>query len=413
MPRRVTVLLQGPVGPFFGGLARELQRRGDTVWQICFNGGDRFFAERSCRIDYTGDAAAWPAWIARFLAERRADRVMLFGDCRPLHLAAAEVCVRLGIPVWVFEEGYLRPHYITLEEGGVNARSPMRRDPAILTRAEHHHPLPPPRPYRLMMLRRIVTCIAYYVMMSLRRRAYPAYRHHRSTDLIGEGSAWLKAWWRRWRYALRDRGILRRIAARRTYVMPLQVAGDSQILHHSPFPDVAASIRHVVASFAEHAPAGSVLVIKHHPMDRGYNDYTALIRELGAAHGLGDRLVYLHDTPLPVLLHLADGLVTVNSTAGISALLHGVPVKVLGDALYDLPKLTHPGPLAGFWARPKAPSRRAFAAFQTQVRWRSQLNACTASASSTWDLFDRLYGFEPQATGHTTTVILPTLAGSR
>jgi capsule polysaccharide modification protein KpsS len=34
-----------------------------------------------------------------------------------------------GIRFLAFEEGYLRPHFITLEEGGVNAFSPC---PAIL-----------------------------------------------------------------------------------------------------------------------------------------------------------------------------------------------------------------------------------------------------------------------------------------
>ena len=42
MPECRTLLLQGPVGPFFRGLATELQRRGDWVRQVVFNGGDAF-----------------------------------------------------------------------------------------------------------------------------------------------------------------------------------------------------------------------------------------------------------------------------------------------------------------------------------------------------------------------------------
>ena len=37
------------------------------------------------------------------------------------------------------------------------------------------------------------------------------------------------------------------------------------------------------------------------------------------------------------LLRNAAGVVTINSTIGITALYHGVPVKVLGNAVFDVP----------------------------------------------------------------------------
>ena len=50
------------------------------------------------------------------------------------------------------------------------------------------------------------------------------------------------------------------------------------------------------------------------------------------------------------LLQAARGLVTINSTVGMSALLHGVPVKVIGTAYYDLRGLTYAGTVDDFWS---------------------------------------------------------------
>ncbi|MEM1276156.1 MAG: hypothetical protein AAGH74_06510, partial [Pseudomonadota bacterium] len=50
-----------------------------------------------------------------------------------------------------------------------------------------------------------------------------------------------------------------------------------------------------------------------------------------------------------------SGLVTINSTTGLSALRAGCPVKSLGKAIYDLPGLTHRGSLDSFWRAPIAP----------------------------------------------------------
>ncbi len=54
---------------------------------------------------------------------------ILFGDRRPVHRPAVnhgEVC---GVRTHVFEEGYFRPYWVTLEREGVNGHSLLPRDP--------------------------------------------------------------------------------------------------------------------------------------------------------------------------------------------------------------------------------------------------------------------------------------------
>jgi short-subunit dehydrogenase len=59
----------------------------------------------------------------------------------------------------------------------------------------------------------------------------------------------------------------------------------------------------------------------------------------------------------------AAGLVTVNSTLGVAALHHGIPVKALGNAVFDVAGLTSPLPLDAFWHDPRPPDPALMADF--------------------------------------------------
>ena len=390
-----TLLLQGPVGPFFSGLAQELRRRGDQVTQIVFNGGDEWFADRQAAIRYTGNEAEWPAFLSSILTQRRIDRVFLFGDCRALHRSALELCRAKDITTFVVEEGYLRPSFITIEEFGVNAFSRLPRKPSWYFEQEKTLDTNERQlvHYRWAFLRRTWICIQYYMALELLRSAFPGYVHHRCSELRVEGTAWLRSMWCWWAYRFRERNALADLQGKEFFLVPLQVHNDSQVTEHSDFPSVGDFIRVVLASFAQHANPKTHLVIKHHPMDRGYADYSTLMERLAIEHGVHGRVHYVHDVPLPRLLRSAAGVVVINSTVGLSSLIHGVPVKNLGRAIYDLPGLTAQQPLDAFWRSPRPVNRRLATAFCAVLKHRTQLNASTSSSESTWDLFDRVPEF--------------------
>ena len=55
--------------------------------------------------------------------------ILLFGDCRPYHVVRApELRPLRGVRTYVLEEGYLRPHWMTLELDGVNGHSRLARE---------------------------------------------------------------------------------------------------------------------------------------------------------------------------------------------------------------------------------------------------------------------------------------------
>jgi capsular polysaccharide export protein len=371
------LLLQGPMGPFFQRLGRDLQSVGATVFKINFCGGDQLFY-RDGAIRYTGTAADWPDFLERFLDANRIDAVLLFGDCRPLHAAAVRVCKATARDVYVFEEGYLRPDFVTIEHGGTNNHSPLPRDPESYLRF-HPHPTITSEPQRVRHVFRWATVYAtlYCVAMALLARRYPHYRHHRSLRPAHEAVTWLRAAARRVIYQWQERGILARLTraeAGNYYLVPLQVQGDSQICVHSRFDSVPEFIETVVASFAESAPEHRLLVIKHHPLDRGYNDYRHLIAALAARHGIETRVLYVHDLHLPTLLQHARGTVVINSTVGLSSVHHGTPVCVLGDAPYAMPGITHQGSLDRFWFDQDQPDAVLYDRFRAWLRAHNQAN---------------------------------------
>ena len=124
----------------------------------------------------------------------------------------------------------------------------------------------------------------------------------------------------------------------------------------------------------EHAPKNKAIVFKHHPLDRGYTDYSLLFENLISENGLRGRVFYVHDVDLPTLLKHAQGTVLINSTVGMSSLFHGTPVKTLGTAIYDLPGVTSQQPLDDFWSESGSVSKKTYNQLRQYLVERNQIN---------------------------------------
>jgi capsule polysaccharide modification protein KpsS len=219
--------------------------------------------------------------------------------------------------------------------------------------------------------------ILYYWASAARKSRFAHYRHHRPFEWLSEGSRWIRSGFRKWWYSRRERHILEELIPqfdKNYFVCPLQVHCDMQVVVHSEFNSIEHFVGEVLASFCEHAPSNKAIVFKHHPLDRGYTDYTSLFANLVAELGLQGRVFYVHDVCLPTLLKHAQGTVLINSTVGISSLFHGTPVKTLGDAIYDIPGLTSAHSLDDFWRCERYVNATFFQAFRAFLIQRNQLN---------------------------------------
>ncbi len=348
------LMLQGPFGPFFRSIADKLDQAGYSVTKVNLNAGDAWYSPNG--IDYTGSIEDWSEWLRNLIQEYQIEAIIVFSDARIYHRIAHEVALRLGVLFLVFEEGYLRPNWITLEPWGVNAHSTLSRNPADYN-AEP--PAPPPEhhiPDHFSYRAKLAMC--YYFITWLFQWKYPGYKHHREISWA-EPRRWIVGGFRKVWYKWRQRDVLnllRQNWSGKTFLMPLQVHNDSQLWLHGGHA-METYIEQTMASFAEHAPNDTVLVIKHHPLDRAYRNYIGLIRTLTRQFDLHGRVFYVHDIHLPSLFPILKGTVTVNSSVGMTSVEEGVPVKTLGKAIYNIVGLTHQGDLDGFWNDPQPVDR--------------------------------------------------------
>ena len=375
--RRSFLVLQGTASPFFGRLAVALRHRGHVAHRVNFCGGDLFYAGKGESWNYTHKAEELRAWYADRLQAHRPTDILMFGDCRYIHQCVNPAARDHGVRVHVFEEGYVRPHWVTLEQHGVNGRSLLPRDPAWYREQGRNIPAAPRgRPTGYNLRERALHDIWYRAANVLYQSRFPFYKSHRPRNGLIEyaGLANRALHSRRHRRHAEDSTGMLLAAGRQYYLFPLQLNSDSQIVEHSPFDGMVSAIDRVMRSFARHAPAQAWLVIKNHPLDTGLIDYRRHASRVAQELGMTGRFVFLDAGHLPTLLEHARGAVVVNSTVGLSALHHRRPLIALGTAIYDMDGLTWQGSLDDFWTQGSEPDTALYRRFLDYVVHTTQIN---------------------------------------
>lgn len=375
---RKVMLLQGPMGSFFKKLATWLNAQSIECHKVNFSAGDWLFYHGENTHNYYGTLSNFGVWLSRQCESLGIEALVCFGDCRFYHVEAQKVAEQLGLKFLVFEEGYIRPNYLTLESGGVNEFSKIKQkfltyQNSSVLYERPDHPIEVNSSYSLLIKSACLFYLAWIVCFWL----FPFYKHHRLISPFAEMFYWGRSFVRRAiNYHIEPHRFLNIIKKydKRYYVVALQVHNDSQVRVHSDYSDVKEFIIEILESFSRHASAEQHLVFKHHPMDRGYRHYGHLIRTRATHLGIVDRVHYVCDVHLPTLLKHSIGLVTINSTTGLQALYHEKPVKVMGRAIYHLPKLTYQGSLNHFWQNPGRVNRLAYRHFRYILVHYSQLN---------------------------------------
>ncbi|EJA9534116.1 capsule biosynthesis protein [Campylobacter coli] len=343
---KTVLLLQGPVGTFFHRLAIKMKKNKTKVFKLNFNGGDFLFypSGKRCKCDEKD----LENFYESFFKDKKIDAIVMYNDCRLIHAKAIKVAKGLGIGIWIFEEGYLRPYCITFEKDGVNANSSLPRDKNfylscnILTKESIKEI---PGGFKFMAF----SAFLYWLFSFLLAPFFNNKLHHR-TLFPFEFLFWFRSLYRKYLYKLTEKKLNQKIYSleKKYFLAILQVYNDTQIKHHYR-KSIEEFIEELILSFANHARAKSYLVFKHHPMDRGYRNYSKLINELSQKYHVEGRIFYVHDTYLPTLLKNALGCITINSTVGLSAILEGCPTKVCGNAFYNFEGLAYPKKLQFFW----------------------------------------------------------------
>ncbi|MBK0326905.1 capsular biosynthesis protein [Rhodobacteraceae bacterium F11138] len=378
-PQRTFLFLQGPHGPFFQMLGRALCDAGNRVWRVGFNAGDRaFWPDADSYVPYSGRLTDWSKTIDRLLRDLSITDIALYGDTRPIHAEAIAAARRHGIRIHVFEEGYMRPYWVTYERDGANGHSRLMNMSVpdmktALARSGMDTPMPPA--HWGDMRQHMFYGALYHWFVMFRNHRYRNFQPHRALNVRQEFRLHLRRL-----LLLPLHAAERRIATTRIrrgsfpyHLVLLQLEHDSSFQAHSPFADMPAFLNEIVTGFSRGAPRHHHLVFKAHPLEDDRAPLRRTLRQLARAHGLQGRVHFVRGGKLAPLLDGARSAVTVNSTAGQQALWRGLPLKVFGQAVYAKPELVSRQALPEFFASPKRPDMDAYRTFRQFLLQTSQV----------------------------------------
>ena len=333
---RKILLLQGPVGPFFKELQEKICDAGYSVKRALFNSGDDLFASGQSCVRFTGTLDAWKSWLQFEILQNRPDCIVLFGSSRPAHKMARHLADQFGIQVLSLEEGYLRAGYITAEQGGNNQYSPL-----VAWKHDARMPSDIGKRIESKSMRSSFAVMSlwgatYYLARDLLSRRTDEELFHRPRENV------LTLSWR-WFAQMQRRAIawiteipLRRALYRNPsfIIVPLQVSKDSQIQVAARGWTTRKLVDQCLMALTQASPH-LTFVFKLHPLELFNNEIVRMIDQRARSLGI-DQKSYkiLHTGRIGDLTAHSSGMVLINSTSGFSALHHGVPLLVLGDAIY-------------------------------------------------------------------------------
>ena len=334
-----------------GGLtnfAQDLIKAGTEVTKVLLHAGDWIHKWKGIpTVKYDAPLAQFETWLRKYISESNIDCLIVYNQYRPYNAVSWKVAEELGLECIVLELGLLRPDFCSIYTRDCNQFEYLAGewDNLLVSKDTLIEPTKPPQLARMSTPCKMIQFGLYFLFsrfMSTFARQFTHYcdqrsmnvRHHLRACVIGglrfqgrkKQSYFDKIFATRW--------------SNKYYFVPLQVHTDSQITERSNFKSIEEFIQLVVNSFLKHAPRGTKLVFKVHPMDRGYKDYHEFIKKMRSNVG-GHRVLYLDRIHLPTALDHARACITINSSVGLSALIHRTPLITLGEAAFDLKELTY------------------------------------------------------------------------
>lgn len=373
------LFLQGPHGPFFHRLGKMLAAAGAEVWRVGFNRGDRaFWPTDTSFIPYRGTVQDWPTAFRALIETRQITDLVLYGDTRPIHAAAVEAARAAGLTVHVFEEGYLRPYWVTYERGGSNGHSRLMQMSvaemqAALAKAEMELPDAPSRWGD--MRQHMFWGALYHWFVLTGFWDFRNFRPHRKLTVRQEFWLYVKRLvlmpFHRWERMLATFRI--KHGGFPYHLVLLQLEHDASFQMHSPFTTMTEFLEVVMEGFAKGAAPHHHIVFKAHPLEDGRVPVAKEIRRLAQTYGVARRVHFVRGGKLAGLLNHARSAVTVNSTAAQQVLWRGLPLKTFGAAVYAKPEFVSTQPLAEFFAQPSRPDSRAYRDYRHYLLETSQI----------------------------------------
>lgn len=385
------LLLQGFVGTFFTIFARFLSKNGCDVFKINFHWGEHVFFHGKNTALYNGGLNVWAQYITNFIKEKNIQQIFLVGAHKVYHEIAIQIAKDFDVDVYVFDEGYIRPNFITLEKDGVNSETNLSKDPEIYLKSDNYA-MPCQSTVKINLFKYVCVQWWHYFLYTWLLFFYkfynPDYIHH-IYAVEHKGDNFFKSIFNfiRLSYVTVQMTCIRpfylkffnnawvKSHSQKFYIVALQINTDSAISKHSDVhKSVPQFLDEVLASFAKHAPSDTFLLIKHHPHDLGIHNYRKQIIQMAIKCGIESRIRYIYAAHLPTCFDNAKGCIVINSTLGLSALTQNVPTYATSRlAIYNMKGLTNQCSLDEFWQNLEKPSQKLLSKFLNYLIHHTQL----------------------------------------
>lgn len=323
------LLLQGPIGNYFNEFSKFLQKENAKVFKINFTLAECFFYREKNSFYYKDKFDNWPDFFKNFIERNKINRVYMLNDSRPYHQSIIRICNELSVRLYVFEDGYFRPNYITLEPYGVNGNS--------LFRCFHNELEPQYKNYQLNfnLKNKFLSRLTFSLLSCMQPVIDKNYIAYRSLNPLYWLKKYLKQFAIKISYFYQDHYMLRRALKKKPkkiFFIPLQVFDDSQIKYHSKFSSNYDFINAVYKAFNNLYQDNDFLIIfKQHPGDQGLINYKKYILSLFNSKNV----IFVFNIDANYLIDISNAVILINSTLGINAIKLNKKVFLFGSSVYE------------------------------------------------------------------------------
>lgn len=358
--KKTFLFLQGHPTFFCVRLGDALKAEGHLVRKIRLSGQDMLFWPRRGADSYRGGFARWRVWLADYVKQHGITDIIYYADRHPYHVEALAVARSLGVKAWAVEFGYLRPDWLTLEPEAMGAFSLFPKDPKVirelgiaagpLSHDDHEST------YGHSFLEEALFDIARNAAHTIFMPFYPFYKSDAPFSMVEDYFYWIKNLLTTDNAEARASQVQAKCEEEGAdyNLLAMQLAHDYQIRASTHYDHLIDMVEEVFASFAANAPRSRKLIIKQHPLDNGYQNWPRRIGALKEKYDLSRQVRMIRGGDLGSLIRNSKGVVLANSTVGLHAARAGVPTIALGEAVYDIPGITHQSGLDSFWTAPEA-----------------------------------------------------------
>ncbi len=378
-PKKSFVFLQGPHGPFFAQLAKMLTETHADVLRVCFNAGDeRFWPKSLPSVQFKLDVVEWSAYFQTLVKEHSVTDLVLYGDTRAIHAEAIAIAKKKNITIHVFEEGYLRPYWVTYERDGVNGNSAlmnMSMDDVIKRRAKRQVDLQATPAQWGSLWHHNWYGFAYHFALATGARKYPNYKPHRNISI------WEEVKLNAIRLLMMPYHIVQRDITTRKFIKSgspffvamLQLEHDASLKYHSDYQSQEQFINELIENFVFHAPSHYRLVFKMHPLDDQRAPIRQWINDACKTFDAENRVYCIHGGKLGAFMNRAKAAIAINSTSVQQAMWRGIPVKLFGRSVFGKLDFTSDQSLQEFFKTPDAPDKERFLEYRSYLLETSQI----------------------------------------